>query len=132
MSGLFLTAFTVTFCVFLGLAHGEDSKGACGKELWPLILVRLIFNVLEWVLLFILDVTVPRPGMLQKIMTLLKLAFAISFTVILTAAVSGGCAQVSSNWYASVVVSYIFMVVDWISAVAGIVYVLAATNLTYD
>ncbi len=118
--------------MFLGQGFGDDSKGLCGKDLWPLILARLIINVLEWLLLLILNVVVPPLGMLQKFMTLLKLAFAISFTVILTAAVSGGCAQVSSNWYALVVVSYIFMVVDWISAVAGIVYALAGASLAYE
>lgn len=127
-SVLFFFAFTITILVLLAESHSEDDKEACGKDLWPLILTRLIGNVVEWLILFLMGVSVPPPGLLQKIITVSKLAFAIAFTVILPAAVASGCTEVSRNWYALVVVSWIFLVIDWIAAVAGFIIALTASG----
>jgi hypothetical protein len=126
ISTLFFFAFTIAIFVLLGQSHSEDDKGACGKDLWPLVLIRLIVNGFEWLILFMMGVSEPPPGIFQKVITLFKLAFAIAFTVVLPAAVSSGCTQVSSNWYALVVISWIFLVLDWIAAVAGFIIALAA------
>lgn len=124
VSVIFFLAFTIAISVLLAQSHSEDDKGACGKNLWPLVLVRLIGNGLEWLILFILGVSTPPPGLLQILLTVSKLAFAIALTIVVPAAVSGGCTQVSGSWYALVVFSYLFMVVDWIAAVAGIIIAL--------
>jgi hypothetical protein len=125
-SAVFFFAFTIAVFVLLGQSHSEDDKGACGKDLWPLILIRLIVNGFEWLILFLMGVSSPPPGIFQKVITLFKLAFAIAFTVVLPAAVSSGCTHVSSNWYALVVISWIFLVLDWIAAVGGFIIALAA------
>ncbi len=127
-SVIFFLAFTIAISVLLAESHSEDDTGACGKDLWPLILIRLIGNGFEWLILFIMGVSAPPPGLLQKLITVSKLAFAIAFTVVLPAAVASGCTQVSSNWYALVVVSWIFLVIDWIAAVAGFIIALTAGN----
>ena len=116
--GLLSAAFLITMLVLLGIGRSEDDRSECGTELWLLMLVRVIFNWLEWLIMLLSGVSSPPSGPLMLMSGLYKLAFAIAFTVILPAAVSRGCTQVSSSWYALAVVAWIFLVVDWIGAVA--------------
>lgn len=118
ISGILSFAFLIAMIVLLGISRSENDRGACGSELWPLILVRIICNEVESLIMLVSGVSSPPLGPLMIMGALYKLAFAVAFTVVLPAAVSGGCTQVSSSWYALVVVSWIFLVVDWIGAVS--------------
>ena len=111
-------AFLIAMLVLLGIGRSEDVREVCGIELWLLMLVRVIFNWLEWLIMLLSGVSSPQPGPLMIMNAIYRLAFAIAFTVVLPAAVSRGCTHVSSSWYALVVVAWIFLVIDWIGAVS--------------
>jgi hypothetical protein len=122
-------ALLVTMFVFLGESHAEGDGGACGKDFWSLMLTRIICGFLEWLIMLVSGVSVPPQGSLMIFYTLYKLAFAIALTVVVPAAVSGGCADESRSWYALIVFGWIFLVIDWIIAVSGCINVVASGGI---
>jgi hypothetical protein len=108
--------------IFFLLADTDNDRfrTACKGSLWGLVLARTIFALLEWGVQSITAIDSSKK--LDLWLLLYKFPFAIAFTVFLPEAVDGGvCVKVSQSSNALVVISWIYLVVDWISSVAGLI-----------
>jgi hypothetical protein len=112
--------FFVLIFFFLADTNTDQVRNACKENLWGLVLARTVCALLEWVV----QISTAGDPRLRpdSVLLLYKLPFAIAFTVVLPEAIDGGvCVQVSQSSNALVIISWIYLVIDWISSVAQLI-----------